>query len=75
VNVSIQRAIKSIDSPSHHVKIVEIRAIPEKLLWNRGQVELTGKITGMDRDFVLLVTQEEVHVPRLYSEARQLIIF
>ena len=68
VNVSLQGAIKSIECPTHSVKTVEQGPIPEKSNWTRGIVELTGKTTDMDRDFVLLITPEEVHIPRLYSE-------
>jgi len=68
VNVSLQGAIKSIESPTHKMDTVEKGPIPEKSNWTRGVVELNGKTTDMDRDFVLLVTPQDVHVPRLYSE-------
>jgi len=68
VNVCLQGGIKTIESPTHKVDTVEKGPIPEKPHWSRAVVELHGKTTDMDRDFVLFVIPEDIHVPRLYSE-------
>ena len=69
VSVSIQGAIKSIESLTHQVEILDMPLIEGKANWTRKCVELLGvTIDDMDRDFVLLVTPEDYHVPCLYSE-------
>lgn len=72
VNVSIQGNIKSIESPSHQIKTLEMGPISGKTNWTRGIIELAGKTTDMDRDFVLCVTPEDPHIPRLYLEVIEL---
>lgn len=70
VAVSLQGGIKSIDSPTHKVKVDKGRTIPENELWHKATVELAGETTDMDRDFVLNIVPEEVHKARLYSEVK-----
>lgn len=68
VTVFLQGGIKSIESPTHNVKINNSGTMPENELWHKAMVELSAQTTDMDRDFVLLIVPEETHKPRLYSE-------
>ena len=68
-NVSIEGGIKSVESPTHRIVVSNQGPVPGKLGWTKVTVELSrGQTTDMDRDFVLLVTPEEPHKPRLYLE-------
>lgn len=68
VLVSIQGAIKSIDSPTHKVTVKKSKPISENDIWHKAIVQLSAQTTDMDRDFVLTIEPEEKHKPRLYSE-------
>ncbi|CAG7721881.1 unnamed protein product [Allacma fusca] len=68
VNVSIQGEIKTIESPTHKITVSSQGPIPTKENWTKAAIELSGKTTDMDRDFVLLITPTDTHKPRLYLE-------
>ncbi|XP_037045008.1 von Willebrand factor A domain-containing protein 5A-like [Bradysia coprophila] len=68
VTISMQGGIKSIESPTHNVRVEKLKRISEDDVWHKTVVELSGKTTDMDRDFVLNIVPEESHTPRLYSE-------
>jgi hypothetical protein len=68
VNVSLQGGIRTIESPTHQVVVSEKDVISEKPSWTRALVQLVGDTTDMDRDFILLITPEEIHKPRVYIE-------
>lgn len=72
VNVAIQGKIKSINSPTHAIQITSSGSITEKPTWTRAAIGLAGTTTDMDRDFLLNIIPEEVHVPRLYQEVKRL---
>lgn len=74
VAVSLQGKIKSIECPTHKVKVDNKGPIKENPAWEKAFVELVGESTDMDRDFVLNILPEEVHKPRLYSEVNTLVI-
>jgi hypothetical protein len=42
--------------------------MPDKPTWSRAVALLSGFVTDMDRDFVLLIAPQQIHVPRLYIE-------
>ena len=56
-SVSIEGAIKSIESLTHRTVVSDQGPVPGKKQWTKVTVELTGKTSDMDRDFVLLVKQ------------------
>ncbi|CAL8097329.1 unnamed protein product [Orchesella dallaii] len=68
VAVSLQDDIKSIESPTHSIKVEKQGPIPGKQTWQKALVQLSGTTTDMDRDFVLNILPEQIHKPRLYSE-------
>jgi len=69
VNVGIQGKIKSITSPTHKIQIREEESyLPERKGWGRAIVVFSGSVKDMNRDFVVLIFPEEVHVPRIYVE-------
>ncbi|CAL8143672.1 unnamed protein product [Orchesella dallaii] len=68
VAVSLQDDIKSIESPTHSIKVEKQGPVPGKQSWQKALVELSGTTTDMDRDFVLNILPEQIHKPRLYSE-------
>ncbi|CAL8104173.1 unnamed protein product [Orchesella dallaii] len=68
VSVFSQEDLRSIESPSHVINIQKQGIFPEKKTWRRTLVELKGKTTDMDRDFVMILVPEAVHEPRLYVE-------
>lgn len=68
VAISLQGKIKSIECPTHKVKVEKTGPIPEKPTWEKATVELSTETSDMDRDFVLNIVPEEVHKARLYSE-------
>lgn len=63
--ISLQGGIKSIQSPSHMVKISKLPMVQG---WHKALVELSGQVTAMDRDFVLKIVPHEIHKPGLLSE-------
>ncbi len=73
VAVSLQGKIRSIECPTHQVKVDMKGPIKENPNWTKAFVELAGESTDMDRDFVLNIFPEDVHKPRLYFEVNGLI--
>lgn len=66
--VSLHGGIKAIKSPTHEVSVQKIESTSDDDNYHTAVVELSGKTTDMDRDFVLTIEPEEKHKPRMYSE-------
>jgi len=59
LNIHGGHQLKSVESPSHHIKIENMKADPVRVSFSSGEVR-------MDRDFVLSIAYEEAFKSRAY---------